>query len=263
MSFSTQPSTYHPLPNVKELLCVAVPHSYKWTQWFVRWITGWIQRLDCGVRRLKGNCSVWAHPAGHRQTSHGYSAAGGLISHPSFRFSQEATAQYLLAALCIFLKVQTERALLSFVWFDGDNERITTYGVCPQEVLFGRLVSVLVWVFVLVWYGLFGFGSKKAEKNKAMLFSSHQSPASHPQFSVPVFRGTEHFVPLSTFTPTFFWLLSSLPQTFNQEPEAFQENVEDEKSWSFSNTCWPRLFVTCKYVWKYLRIHFKFHICNY
>lgn len=50
-----------------------------------------------------------------------------------------------------------------------------------------ELVSVLVWVFVLVWYGLFGCGSEKAEKNKAMLFNSYRSPASHPQFSVPVF----------------------------------------------------------------------------
>ena len=153
MSFSTQPSTYHPLPNVKELLCEAVPHSYKWTNdlWGGSQDESW-QRLDCGVRRLKANCSVWAHPAGHGQTSHRYSAAGGLISHPSF--SQKATAQYLLVALCIFLKVQTERTVLSFVWFDGGYERSTTYGVCPQEVLFGRVGFSfgLGFCFGLVWF---------------------------------------------------------------------------------------------------------------
>lgn len=187
MSFSTQPSTYHPLPNVKELLCEVVSHSYKWTNdlWGGSQDESW-QRLDCGVRRLKANCSVWAHPAGHGQTSHGYSAAGGLISHPSF--SQEATAQYLLAALCIFFWKYKQKGLCCLLF----GLTVAMKGLQHMVYVLKRfclvgLVSVLVWVFVLVWYGLFGFGSEKAEKNKAILFNSHRSPASHPQFSVPVF----------------------------------------------------------------------------
>lgn len=99
-------------------------------------------------------------------------------------------------------------------------------------------------------------GLKKLRRINSLLPSV---PSLAPQFSVLCFL----LCSLSVLTLTLLLTALSLPQTSCQGPAAFQESVEDEKSWNFSNTLLQIFNYILVYMEIYICIHFKFHVQNY